>query len=392
MKKIFFLCLFPLWGFGGLFAAVTVTPLGVDYSTKEVTFHVSWIGSAANNRVWVWVDLCPVAGTTAGAFAKAVISGAAATAGSIDAATLNGRGFYVTTNPSTITATLSNATGNFNWCAYGSDFPPNMTSTNGTYTLYGTPPFTLIAADGTTTQTVDATTIATSAVTITPVTLTDETGCPGVFCIYTGSDLFIDGTHLCRQRATGAQNWEAWIKDTRDDELYRIVLMPDGNWWLAQNVKLASYNGNPVGVAISGCDKDECGRWYTHAQANGSYGGTTTGYGANVQGVCPNNWVLPVEADWKSLTSSFGTSYAVALSYLTSANCRCDSDDAWGWAITRCLHRTGWIEWGLSLYRNDFEEAIYIVCDGVAHEFGNGVFEWDREPGAAHPTRCLRRL
>ncbi|MDR3133823.1 MAG: hypothetical protein LBU42_07350, partial [Prevotellaceae bacterium] len=104
MKKIFFsLLLFPLLGAGGLSAAVTVTPLSVDYSTKKVTFKVSWTGTAAANRVWVFVDLCPVAGTAPGTFEKAIISGATATAGSIDPASLNGRGFYVTTNPSTVT-------------------------------------------------------------------------------------------------------------------------------------------------------------------------------------------------------------------------------------------------------------------------------------------------
>ncbi|MDR3134445.1 MAG: hypothetical protein LBU42_10590, partial [Prevotellaceae bacterium] len=97
------LLFFPLWGTGGLFAQATVTPLSVDYSTKKVTFKVSWTGTAANNRVWVFVDLCPVAGTSPGTFEKAIISGATATAGSIDPASLNGRGFYVTTNPSTVT-------------------------------------------------------------------------------------------------------------------------------------------------------------------------------------------------------------------------------------------------------------------------------------------------
>ncbi|MDR0582184.1 MAG: hypothetical protein LBG31_04375, partial [Prevotellaceae bacterium] len=148
MKKI--LSLFALLASITASAAVTVTPLNVNYGTKTVTFRVSW-GTAANNRVWVWVDLCPIAGTTAGTFAKAVISGAAATAGSIDVATLNGRGFYVTTNPSTVTATLSNATGNFNWCAYGSDFPPNAIDySSGGYALRGSPPFIITTSSGTT--------------------------------------------------------------------------------------------------------------------------------------------------------------------------------------------------------------------------------------------------
>ena len=51
-----------------------------------------------------------------------------------------------------------------------------------------------------------------------------------VNCPYTGDDLYIDGTHACQQRTAGANNWEAWIQDTRDNELYRVVYMPDKKW------------------------------------------------------------------------------------------------------------------------------------------------------------------
>jgi hypothetical protein len=130
-------------------ATVTVTPISTDYANRKVTFRVAWTGSAHNNRVWVWVDLCPVVGSTPSTFAQGIISAASATAGSIATVAGNQRGFYVTTNPSTLTATLSNANGKFNWCAYGSDYPPNATSyNNGTYTLRGTQPF-VITGNGT---------------------------------------------------------------------------------------------------------------------------------------------------------------------------------------------------------------------------------------------------
>ncbi|MDR3134277.1 MAG: hypothetical protein LBU42_09730 [Prevotellaceae bacterium] len=178
MKKIFSSLFFPLWGIGGLFAQATVTPISVDYDRHEVKFRIAWnAATAANNRVWVFVDLCPVAKTAPGTFAKAVISGATATAGSIDPASLNGRGFYVTTNPSTVTASLSNATGKFNWCAYGSDYPPNAKyDGSGGYTLRGTPPFIVTTSSGTTE--VNATTYSGGEITA----LTDATGCPGARC------------------------------------------------------------------------------------------------------------------------------------------------------------------------------------------------------------------
>ena len=175
MKKIIFL--FALFASIAANAAVTVTPLGVNYGTKTVTFRVAWSGTAANDRVWVWVDLCPVTGTSPGAFAKAVISGAAATAGSILTVSGNTRGFYVTTNPSTVTAVLGNATGQFNWCAYGSDFPPNaIDNSSGGYALRGSPPFIITTSSGTT----EVNTTTYSGGTITA--LTDATGCPGTLC------------------------------------------------------------------------------------------------------------------------------------------------------------------------------------------------------------------
>ncbi|MDR0694204.1 MAG: hypothetical protein LBF81_02760 [Prevotellaceae bacterium] len=170
MKKIIFL--FALLASIAASAAVKVTPLDVNYNTKTVTFSVSWTSNAANNRVWVWVDLCPVAGTSPGTFAKAVISSPSVTAGSI--AEFNQRGFYVNANPTTVTATLDNATGTFNWCVYGSDFPPNAKDNgSGGYDLRGSPPFII---NGTIEWT--ANTYSGSEITA----LTDATGCPGVWC------------------------------------------------------------------------------------------------------------------------------------------------------------------------------------------------------------------
>ncbi|MDR2359647.1 MAG: hypothetical protein LBD87_07630, partial [Prevotellaceae bacterium] len=81
---------------------------------------------------------------------------------------------YVTTNPSTITAVLDNATGKFNWCVYGSDFPPNAkNNSSGGYDLRGSPPFII-------NNTIEwkASTYSGSEITA----LTDATGCPGVWC------------------------------------------------------------------------------------------------------------------------------------------------------------------------------------------------------------------
>jgi hypothetical protein len=175
MKKFLFLLLFLLWGLGGLFAQATVTPINVDYDKHEVKFRVAWnSATAANNRVWVWVDFCSAPGASPATFVKADIDGATVTSGSI--AEKNTRGFYVNANGTTVTATLSNAIGKFNWCAYGSDYPPNAKNNGSGYTLRGTPPFILTTSSGT--AEVNAYTYSGGTITA----LTDATGCPGALC------------------------------------------------------------------------------------------------------------------------------------------------------------------------------------------------------------------
>ncbi|MDR3133209.1 MAG: hypothetical protein LBU42_04210, partial [Prevotellaceae bacterium] len=84
------------------FAQATVTPISADYDKSQVTFRVAWnVATAANNRVWVWVDFCSVAGTTPGTFTPATISPVSVAGGSYDGE--NGRGFYIYGNPSTVT-------------------------------------------------------------------------------------------------------------------------------------------------------------------------------------------------------------------------------------------------------------------------------------------------
>jgi hypothetical protein len=123
----------------------------------------------------VWVDFCSIAGTTPGTFTPATISPVSVTNGSYDGE--NGRGFYIYGNPSTVTATLSNATGKFNWCAYGSDYPPNaVDNTSGGYDFRGTPPFVITTSAGT--AEVNAYTYSGGTITA----LTDATGCPGALC------------------------------------------------------------------------------------------------------------------------------------------------------------------------------------------------------------------
>jgi uncharacterized protein (TIGR02145 family) len=247
---------------------------------------------------------------------------------------------------------LSNVTGKFNWCAYATDYPPNVTLDKGTYTFKGTTNF-FVSSHA---QPLTSKTIARTSLTVnSSSTFTDATGCPGIgslYCPYTGSELYMDATHLCRQRTSGAKNWEAWIKDTRDNELYRIVLMPDNKWWLAQNLKYAG-----VGTPAVGCTPDECGRSYPKTAIRT---GSTSG---NIQGICPSGWLLPVNDDWTTLRTKIG-SIQTALAALRVPTSPCGgATNSYGFA--------------------DVRGVVYTTDVGVAHD---GCSQWHTWTGTANST------
>jgi uncharacterized protein (TIGR02145 family) len=396
---------------------INIQMIGATYTASPaVQFRISWssvptiTGQTHNAKIWVWVDFLKVNAdnTTAGnTWTRAEITATpAVTSSPTSTATLesgNNKGFWLNgvtgSYSATITAALSNIPANtkFNWCAYTSDCPPNVTLDNGTYTFKGTPPFTLIASNGTTTQIVSGKTLTASALNITPTTIRDKTECPGVFCIYTGSDLYIDATHLCQQRTSGAKNWEAWIKDTRDNELYRIVLMPDNNWWLAQNVKLASYGGSTKGSTISGCTAEECGRAYSWAQTYASYGGSS-GSTTKVQGICPPGWLLPLRASYDTLAKHIGDRTAVCAN-LRSLNSSCtatpENKNTYGWASQVGVGNGTKATLHSYYYTNDNgrEDGIQIDCyDPSTNKCNYYITNNDGDSGNLAVVRCFRKL
>lgn len=118
-----------------------------------------------------------------------------------------------------------------------------------------------------------------------------------ILCPYAKNDLYRDMAHQCLIRPDGGMNWEAWIKDERDGELYRIVRMPDNKWWAAENVRLAL-------VSNGGCIASDCnkyGRWYTWNTAmNGDTLSAANPSGS--RGICPLGWHLPSHAEWLQMT------------------------------------------------------------------------------------------
>jgi hypothetical protein len=188
MKRFFFLLAMLASVATSAQSGVTVKSVSANYGNKTVTFTVSWLNSSRTgthySKVWVWVDYIPVVGNaTTGSWTRALISGTpTATQGTSTRETGNDNGFWLQgtsgtsgTYNATITVKLNITAAKFNWCAYVSDYPPNVSNiNNGIYTFKGTAPFIV---NGTTTLPLGQTTY-----TGTLTALTDRTGCPGLIC------------------------------------------------------------------------------------------------------------------------------------------------------------------------------------------------------------------
>jgi len=112
-----------------------------------------------------------------------------------------------------------------------------------------------------------------------------------------------------------------------DDNVYGTVQIGD-QVWMKENLKVTHYSdGTPIPLvesnsaweALNDIDKGYC--WYDNSTTNkdlygGLYTWTTAVNGASstdtnpsgIQGVCPNNWHLPSDVEWKQLEIHLGLS------------------------------------------------------------------------------------
>jgi hypothetical protein len=268
-----------------------VEPISANYTNKTVSFRVWWNAGSRDathlSKVWVWVDCITVNSdnTTSGnTWTRALVSGTpTTTVGTVAREVGNDKGFWLNGNASTnysatVSVQLNITASRFNWCAYVSDYPPNVTLDKGTYTFKGTTDF-IVSSHA---QPLTIKTIAKASLTVnSSSTFTDATGCLGIgslYCPYTDSDLYMDASHLCQQRTSGAKNWEAHIKDSRDNQIYRITQFSDNTWWFADDLAIAD-------KSVGTCD----GKRY---------------YVGNDKPSCPNGWNLPTVSQFSNRWSA----------------------------------------------------------------------------------------
>jgi uncharacterized protein (TIGR02145 family) len=187
--------------------------------------------------------------------------------------------------------------------------------------------------------------------------------------------------------------------------------MPDNKWWLAQNVKYAKTG---VAATTSGCTPEKCGRLYTGSQMSSTYTGSigASGYGAGKQGICPNNWILPVVDNWQSLTNAIdpvtlsdeswcrsgakqGTSLIVTVRLAATNNPLISGNDYYGWANGSHTIRAAYCIEG---WRGNDEAASdgglmlgHALCD-CSHNAKNLFAVTPTANNQAAPVRCLRQL
>jgi hypothetical protein len=98
-------------------------------------------------------------------------------------------------------------------------------------------------------------------------------------------------SYPCQQRTSGAKNWEAYIRDSRDNKIYRITQFSDGSWWMAEDMN----NATKVKYTCSGVNL------YTPLDKPD----------------CPSGWILPtmakIKARWPAgyAADNYGGQWAV---------------------------------------------------------------------------------
>jgi uncharacterized protein (TIGR02145 family) len=254
-----------------------VEPVGANYANKTVSFRVWWNAGSRDathlSTVWVWVDYIKINSnnTTSGnTWTRAAVSAVSPTA-SISYDGSNRNGFWLQGNASTnysatVTAQLSITETKFNWCAYASDYPPNVTGT-ASFIFKGTPPFIVKYSDGST-YSVSTKTGYTPVAGKFFASFSDKTGSSG--CIASGGVSTFADFVPCPNSATGS-TWT--LTDTRDSKMYKVKYTPDLRYWMVQDLK---YGGVP----------DNCASKTTFGWTTSAAIAASNRFGTNTYGDC----------------------------------------------------------------------------------------------------------
>jgi hypothetical protein len=319
MKKFFFFFAM-LAGIAASAQNVQVERIGATYtSTPTVKFRVAWTGARTykhNTKVWVFVDYIPVAGhTPAGTWTRALVASTPTVSSSpASTATLeagNNKGFWlygVDGNYSatvTVSLTIAADVAQFNWCAYASDYPPNVViHGNSSYTLHGSRPFVVNDVTLPVNQTTYSGTI---------ISFTDATGAPGLFPAASGekangmgcvAGLMEHLSGVCAEPSTvGCNNGVLNLGPTSFTAGTEVTIVGNGisQIWsrpvTATGCQKTTYNAGTSGSYNADCraNPNNAGDYFSQC-AVAQYAET----------ICPPPWRVPLAADFENLFAAFG--------------------------------------------------------------------------------------
>ena len=202
--------------------------------------------------------------------------------------------------------------------------------------------------------------------------------------------------HNCRDAAPSTYLKSGFtygeILDTRDDQVYKVVVIGEGTkaqTWMAQNLNYA-YNHETAKSYCYGDDQNNCdtyGRLYTWAAAVET---------------CPSGWHLPSKAEWETLFSyvgnevesnNVGTALKTASGWVSQTGDEADRD-AYGFAVLPAGGRDKSGDFGEAGYSADFWSSTESDDGGAYYELfvhDYSYVEVDRyTKDIAFSVRCLR--
>jgi uncharacterized protein (TIGR02145 family) len=183
----------------------------------------------------------------------------------------------------TVTVQLNIVEAKFNWCAYVSDYPPNMIYVDGDFIFNGTPPFILKLSSGTDTQIVQNKVLSATALEFVPDILTDATECSGIVnwigCNWgdfnLGTVSFVSSTTY----QVSSQIWSAPVQTTGCSAKTTFNGGSTGNY----NIDCRNHTTKAYGDLFSWC--------------------MVVRYADQL---CPSPWRVPTYEDWQTLDKAMG--------------------------------------------------------------------------------------
>lgn len=167
---------------------------------------------------------------------------------------------------------------------------------------------------------------------------------------------------------------EGSICDARDGKIYKVATIGEQTW-LAQNLNYSSCQIESSSWCYDGKESncDEYGRLYSWTAAAGVEAGFQRKYaslGTTVQGICPDGFRLPTEADWNELETFVKTEKGSVSASLRSVSEWADNfgyvaTDAYGFSVKPSGYR-----FSSTMYMNLHEKATFWTAEEDMTDMG----------------------